>query len=259
MLLPCPDRKILRRMNYLSDQDGIIRRYLREKEGWEEHTRKTREFILESLGKTEVSHIVVLGSGWLLDFPLEELPAGIKKISLIDVNFPGQVVRRAEKTGKAEFITADITGGFISAVYESAKNKRSRFEIPSGVLSPSIDPEPGKMLVSLNILNQLDILLVEYIERKLECDAETIAGFRRVIQESHINMLIQHPFILVSDTREILFNNKGDVTEEKDLLFTPFPKGELSREWDWMFDTRQLYNENADTLMKVRAVFSKGL
>jgi hypothetical protein len=35
------------------------------------------------------------------------------------------------------------------------------------------------------------------------------------------------------------------------------PPGDSIQEWEWQFDTHQLYNSNADTQMKVRAVFSK--
>jgi hypothetical protein len=259
MLAPCPERRILRRMDYLSDQEGILRRFRRERKGWETHLKNTREFITESLTQTEVTRLVVLGSGWLLDFPLDELPPSVEKISLVDVNFPREVENLSRKSGKVELIKADITGGYIQAIYEQLRQGKKIFTIPEDIAPPSIAPEKGKVILSLNILNQLDILLVDYIKRKMKAGDDEIAGFRRLLQESHLNMLRPHPFILVSDHREVSLGEKGQVEDDKSLLFTDLPKGEFEKEWDWMFDSNRLYNENANTLLKVRAIFSKGL
>ena len=39
---------MLGKMDYFSDQQGIIRRYQREKEGWDIHLNNSKQFILES-------------------------------------------------------------------------------------------------------------------------------------------------------------------------------------------------------------------
>ncbi len=259
MFGPCPERFILRRMDYLSDQEGILRRFRRERAGWDKHLKNTREFISESLARTETEHLVVLGSGWLLDLPLDELPESIQRISLIDVNFPRRVRKTAAAGRKIECIPADITGGYIMGVYKAVKNGKKSFTVPAGIPPPFIQPEKGKTLLSLNILNQLDILIVDYIKRKTDTKEEDLSEFRKLLQESHMGMLQSHPFILITDFREVVMNGNDSVRDERDLIFTDFPRGEYENEWDWMFDSRQLYRENANTLLKVRAVFSKGL
>jgi len=114
------------------------------------------------------------------------------------------------------------------------------------------------LIVSLNILNQLDILLVDYIREHAQCKEEDIISLRKTLQESHIQMLSEHPFVLITDFREILINTDGRVAGEKDLIFTELPSGCLEQEWEWEFDTHHLYYANANTMMKVKAFFSKG-
>jgi hypothetical protein len=257
MLAPAPSRKILRRMDYISDQKGILRRYLREFEGWNEHIRKSGNFITEVLQSNEFNHVVVLGSGWLLDFPIENMLNLVRKITLVDINFPSQILRKVENLEGVECVRADITGGFIESVYEQLNKSPKEFSIPENINPPHISPEKGKLIISLNILNQLDILLADYILQKARTGEEYINLFRKTLQEEHIRMLKEHPFILITDYREILINTKGQILEEKELIFTELPSGGHEKEWEWQFDTHQLYHENANTHMKVRAMYSR--
>ena len=259
MFIPAPPMKILRRMDYISDQKGIIRRYLREQEGWMEHLRNAGDFIIEVLQSNEINHVVVLGSGWLLDFPLERILKSVKKITLVDIHFPSQILKKIKIYDQVHCLFADITNGYIQAVYEQIQNSGAKFDIPVNIDAPRIQPEKGMLILSLNILNQLDILLVDYILKKTDFDNSLIVQFRKKLQESHITMLQEHPFILITDYKEILFNNQAKVLEEKQLIFTELPSGQVSREWEWQFDSHKLYHAHANTSMKVRAVYSGGL
>ncbi len=257
MLSPAPENKILRRMSYISDQVGILNRYAREQEGWDDHINNSVRFINEVLNEFAASQIVVLGSGWLLDFPLDRIASSGAKIILVDVCFPPQLIRKIQNFDNVKCLRADITGGYIKSVYEQVKKNKGDFYIPAEIPLPNIKPEEGKLLISLNILNQLDILLVDYIKRNLNSDEMVILEFRKLLQESHINMLKKHPFILVTDCTEIIINKGGQKVGEKELIFTSLPEGEKSHNWEWQFDTHGLYNSHADTHMKVKSVFSK--
>jgi hypothetical protein len=257
MFTPAPERKILRKMNYISDQKGILRRYFREEGGWNGHLDLSAAFIIQILQNNIFDHLVVLGSGWLLDFPIEKILPLVKKITLVDVSFPPQILLKTGKLNEVECVSADITGGFIQLVYEQLK-KRPKFFLPEIIPVPSICPEKGKLILSLNIMNQLDILLVDYIRKKTDTDENDILELRKNIQEAHIHMLQENSYILLTDYCEILINSYGNVVEEKDSIFTELPSGELTSEWEWQFDTHRLYNAQSDTIMKVRAIFSKG-
>jgi len=100
MFAPAPERKILRRMNYISDQQGILRRYLREEGGWNNHLDHCSDFILRILKSNATEQLVVLGSGWLLDFPVEKILPLVKKVSLVDVHFPPRLLKRPKTLKK---------------------------------------------------------------------------------------------------------------------------------------------------------------
>lgn len=77
----------LHKMGFIQDQNGIIRRFKREKQNWDDHMTQSKSFILKSAKNKENLPdnlsakqadkagvtCAVLGSGWLLDLPLDEL------------------------------------------------------------------------------------------------------------------------------------------------------------------------------------------
>ncbi len=258
MLSQAPERKILRRMNYISDQKGILRRYIREQGLWNSHLQNAGSFIIHVLQNHPVNHIVLLGSGWLLDFPIEKILPLVQKITLVDIYFPQEILKKAESMKGVECVAADITGGYIGTIYDSLRKLRSDFTIPDTIKSPYIEPEKGKLLISLNIMNQLDILLVDYIKSKIIISEEQILEFRKRLQEDHKKLLFDHPYILITDCHELLINSTGNILEDRELIFTELPSGDIFEEWEWLFDSHQLYNADADTVMKVKAVFSNG-
>ena len=134
-------------MNFLSDQEGIISRFMNETSNWEPHLRKSREFILTCLRGKNVPVISILGSGWLLDVPLEELQKKCKKIYLIDIFHPPQILRKIRDLSQVEAIQMDITGGVINKAYQLAKEykKTGRKQEITLLQSPGFVPDfkPG--------------------------------------------------------------------------------------------------------------------
>ena len=108
--------------------------------------------------------------------------------------------------------------------------------------------------ISLNILNQLDILLVDYLKRKNVRIVNTeIKKFRKTIQEFHLNWISKKPGCLITDVREI--NQVQDQeAEEKKLLYAELPKAKRVQEWIWDFDLSGNYHPDTKTQMKVKAL-----
>ena len=67
------NNRVLRKFGFKKDQNGIINRYLREKGSWKTHLSNTKKFITDFTKNKAKNSCVVLGSGWLLDVPIEYL------------------------------------------------------------------------------------------------------------------------------------------------------------------------------------------
>lgn len=240
----------IKRLGYISDQQGIINRYLREEGGWDYHLMRTREFILEGVRSEEPDTVTILGSGWLLDVPLEELASICGHINLVDINHPAQVRRKAGDFKNVSLIENDITGGVAGIIQNAIKNSIS----PAAIEIPRYSPDYERgLVVSVNLLTQLDMIPADYLAARSQSSREELREFRKRIQESHIKFLREQRSLLISDFQEEIWR-EDDKVEVNDLLFTPFPAGENEKEWIWDFDTGGSYYRRSRVLFRVRAV-----
>ena len=248
-------KRILKEMKYISDQQGIMNRYFAESKGWNEHLKISRSFILENISRRNPETVMIMGSGWLLDVPLDELVSMCKQVYLADIHHPPQVRQKVKKIKNARLISADISGGAVMQVYQLVKGYKKDKVMRS---LDTILPEPPDLpaadyLVSLNLLNQLDILLVDYIKRYILYPEDEITRFRKRIQEHHLSILKPGASCLITDIKELIINRKKEVHQEKQLIHVHLPEGRSGKSWIWKFDRKE-YNPRFDTNMEVIAI-----
>lgn len=242
-------RRILTRMGYYNYQNGLIYRHMNQKGGWEEHLENSRRYILKALDLYNPEKITVLGSGWLLDFPFAELVERTKKICLIDIVHPPDVIKQAGSFKNVEFIEQDITGGLISEVWERMHKfnylRKSR-TIPD-ITIPEYNPvdDPG-MVISLNILTQLETQLIDFMKKRSRISEVEFNMFRSEIQKKHLDFLLKHRSVLISDYAEVITDRSGAV-KTLPTIFTDLPSCCFREEWMWNFDQTgaDMYNSRS--------------
>ena len=243
-------------MGYLSDQKGIIKRYIDQEGAWAHHITNTKNYIIETVTGKNIDTVTILGSGWLLDVPLEFLSNNFRKIILIDINHPRQIRHKLRKFANVEIMEADISGAVL-LVYELVKEYR-KHNIKKDLREiefPGLKAEGrSEYTISLNIINQLDILLVDYIKRFLTYDEEELNYFRGRIQKSHIDSLIPGKSCLIADYEEEIYDMDGNPGEKKNLVYTNLPKGKNRRTWQWEFDMSGSYYTGKKTFFNVIAL-----
>jgi hypothetical protein len=243
-------------MGYIRDQEGIINRYLRESANWESHLQKTREFIQNSCQDPKIESVAVLGSGWLLDVPLEALIKRFKRVYLVDIHHPVQIRKKTSSLRNVQLVEADLSGGVIEQLWKLSRHK-----------SP---PDPGQLLellsfshplshihpdavISVNLLNQLDIILCDFLAKHGYFQQESPLLFRAAIQNFHLKWITESPGCLISDVMELNEDKKG-IISSKSLLHTQLPRGIRRDQWRWDFDSRGTYHSETLTHMEVRAI-----
>jgi len=233
-------RRILYKMGYYSYQEGLIYRHLKQKGGWDSHLSNCRSFILKAADLLKPRKVTVLGSGWLLDFPLAEMLERDIEIILIDIVHPPEVKKQLEGIERVRIAEADLTGGLIAEIWEKAgrlpfyKKLRSTGIINIPEYRPE-DEDPG-MVVSLNLLSQLDILPVRLLRKKSSVPEDELLNFRKEVQQKHLAFLLKHRSVLITDVREIYSDRKGQSIEEQTVVIT-LPPAEVKEEWTWNFDS----------------------
>lgn len=248
----------LSKMKYLSDQKGIMNRYIREKDGWDEHNNDCKDFILKSAKSKAKGKAVILGSGWLLDVPIEELSSLFKEVVLIDIHHPRQVLKKIEQYKNVAAQKLDITGGLIDYVFhtiKSDKKNKTKTLLTAGELFSFLLPTAADFVVSLNVMTQLNILLTDYMKSsKLYTDGE-LQQFAIQVQKSHIDILPKEKSCLITEYEEELYDENDQLLGVNPLIFVDLPKSKLSEiRWKWKFDSSMTYREDAKTWFNVVAI-----
>ena len=118
-------------------------------------------------------------------------------------------------------IAADITGGAIEGVYNFIKDSRTNYsrsilDISFQATIPGIRPD---YVISLNIINQLDILLMDHLKDNIEIPLGEEIEFRKRIQTQHLSLLKPGKSCLVTDSAERVINREGQQISEKNLIY----------------------------------------
>ncbi len=252
----------IKALGYSIDQDGIINRYIREKENWDLHLEQCKRFILDSAANKKQQTAMILGSGWWLDIPTEELCQRFENVFFVDIVHPSQMRHKASKYKNLTLIETEISG-FAQSTYQTvrlAKKQKTKVDlsviIPQTILSDLLKENNVDFVVSLNLLNQLDILIVDYVIENSNDDVSEheIQTFREQIQSFHIQSLPKGKSCIISDYQEKSTQLKGTAIQNKTLVHTAFPVANRTADWIWLFDSQGYYVEQHKTIFQVKAI-----
>ena len=251
-----PGKLILHRLGFYNDQSGIVRRYNSELPAWESHLEACRILIIRAISEFDPGNIVVLGSGSLLDLPLQAMVRENRTVTLVDIVPPLPAVREAADYKGVCFLEADVTGGLIERVYRHTPRTFFKRKINVSALldfESWLPPEGTDMVISLNIMSQLAALPLDYLRRKsiVSPDAEKL--IRLTVQERHLGMLQQYNSVLITDFSEV--TGYGECTDPPvRLLEVDLPPGIINEQWNWFFDSHQSYNAGKTTTFRVAGI-----
>jgi hypothetical protein len=249
-------RRMLNKMGYYNYHNALINRHLSQDGGWDSHLVRSREFIMKALDLYKPGTVTVLGSGWLLELPIAEMLEKEIKIKLVDIVHPPDVVSQAAGLKNVELIEADITGGLIENVWREVTKHPFFKKLKSieNIIVPEYQPEydPG-MVLSLNLLTQLEYLLVLFIKKHALISEAKLSQFKSEIQKKHLDFLKKHRSVLISDISETIIKKTGQ-TDIYPTLATSLPPSDFSEEWTWSFDKAGSDNYTSSSLLKVVAL-----
>ncbi|HAF28329.1 MAG TPA: hypothetical protein DCG75_04700 [Bacteroidales bacterium] len=246
------ESKKLRKMKFTSDQLGIMNRYVREKENWNKHIQESKDFILQSANSKEKGKVVILGSGWLLDVPLQELSEMFLEVLLIDIVHPKRVVKKISKYSNVTLLKADITGGMIDYIYENP-NKKEKLLVPIHPFSFNL-PENTDFVISLNIMCQLHIILVDYLKNISIFSDKELKEFDKNIQIAHLKILPEKKTCLITDIEEEILTKDDQTIGVNPLIHVDLPVGNFSKVWQWKFDSKMTYRDDYKTFFNTQAI-----
>lgn len=234
-----------------SGQMGIFNRYVREHEGWEKHLSKSRQAIIAAVELFKPQSICILGSGLLLDVPIEEILSQNISITLVDIVHPANVIKKYSFNPQVHFETHDLTGGLIHHLQTTKLKDINFFTLVNLVTRARVYSNNADLVVSLNVLSQLSDIPIEFlVQKKLLTDWQCIE-LASTIQQKHLESLPKGKSLLVSDILEEFYDERGSLTATRPTVFIDLSNLTQVQEWQWEFDTAKTYNEDAITKLRV--------
>lgn len=248
---------VLRRMGFQSECQGLIDRYIQVDGSWDEHLARTRAFIANAVSGKKIKNLAVLGSGWLLDLPLEELAAVSGHVWLYDALHPAQVIHRLSKYNNVSAISVDITGSCVVNVWKAVRQYRrtGKKASPESFCNAKFRAdEVPDYVISLNLLSQIGVMITGYLQQHIPYTREEVEKINRLLQQAHLELLEPDKSCLVTDIRETNMDLTGGRLESSELLQVLLPDKPHKQTWEWNFDPNGEYRPGKKTILQVLAM-----
>jgi hypothetical protein len=234
-----------RRSGLLHDIIALQARYRRHKRAWRPHLDNTKSTILaaaETCRQTRTA--LILGSGALYDIPLAALCDRFERVVLVDAVHPWRARRIAMGRPGVEFVHHDLSGvyeGLLMGVANGADTPPAPMTAPI----PDILEEHVDLVVSANLMSQLPLAPIDFLQKHVSLDPDDEAKLARAILDAHLADIAGYDatLCLITDRRRETIGRDGEIVRASDALhdlklpppdhewvWTIAPYGELSRD-----------------------------
>jgi len=219
-----PATGLARRLGYVDEVVAIGARERRHRAAWAAHLARTVSFVTEVA--TGGDHLVVLGSGRLLDLPLERVAPRYRRTTLVDMVHPRAARRRAAALPGVVCLEGDV-----AACAE-------RLGTGQGLPTPAFPAvlaghPPPTTTISLNLASQLAVSPSLWLSSH-GYDADVIERFGAAVVATHLAWLATLPgrVGLVTDVRRRYTRRgvEGEVVESS-LFDVSLPPPDQA--WTW--------------------------
>lgn len=257
LITPCP--RHLRRMDYLKEAIGLRARYGRNRDAWAPHLGESRELIASAADMCAGGgRAVVIGSGLLLDIPLDVLCRRFADVVLVDILHMPEARKAVAKYPNVLFDQRDVTG-IVEPLYR---------QVVDGVAAdiPAVADLPlqgADLVVSSNILSQLPIRPSLFAGRAKIHSAQAMDTLARQVIEKHLDALAAFPgtVCLITETQHQWSDGETVVETSDPLLGVDIPGGLRlnSRKWTWDFAPHPERDRRLDLRFTVEGFMRPGI
>jgi hypothetical protein len=245
LLTPSPP--LARRLGYLKEAVAIRARARRCRAAWAGHLARCRTAVLEAARSSPGRGLAqVLGSGALLDIPVEELSAMFDQVVLADLVHPLAARLRVRNLRNVSLRTIDLTG-----VLAEVDRGRLPGRVPVD-LHAGLETDLPDLTVSANIMSQLPLLPVKRLAATGLYRPEELKVVARGLLEEHLALLERMPGVvcLITDTA---WRDGDSVQDPLQGITLPEP----TETWTWNIAPRPEAHPDRDVTHEVAAFIRK--
>jgi hypothetical protein len=207
----------LREMGHVRELWGIRQRWRQFHAHWAPHCENTRQVIRQAIAQARTrKRAAVLGSGWLLDVPIEDLASQFEEVLLVDLLHPFSIRWWARRWPNVHLLEADV--GEVALVAWQVIEAPGT-PLPASRPSLFLGDTSLGLTVSCNLLSQIPVMPAWYL-RKHRYPEKEVEAFSRQAIEAHLAYLARLPGVvcLVADTEAITLTPGGEEVSRRSTL-----------------------------------------
>ncbi|HET8708540.1 MAG TPA: hypothetical protein VFM46_19695 [Pseudomonadales bacterium] len=225
--LSTPASAIARKSGLLYEAIALRHRAQRCAPKWQAHIVQCHARVhhaVASLSQTQT--LVVLGSGLLLEIPIEKLALQFERIYLVDMQHLKPVRALARRYPNLVLVELDLSG-----VLESLLNWKENLA-PPYFSAPKLPVTNADLFISANLLSQLKQPVRKMIGDKM--DEAALENYQKRITQEHWNWFSHLPGkkLIFTDVESQFFNTDGEVVHTDAGLLGRLPPPHASWWWD---------------------------
>lgn len=225
-----PASQSAKKLGQLKETIAMDARHQRSKKQWESHLIQSKNFITKAASAVSKNKdAIILGSGLLLDIPINFLCAHFNHVYLVDVVHLKKVKKTIQKFNNVSLIEHDVTG--LAETLLQSTTVKMAFKQDATI--PNYTKNTG-FVVSANMLSQIHLAPTDYAKKELTLNEGEVDKLAHAIMQSHIDMLKKTPckVCLISDYKRFYHdNNKQPQYEEDALINIKLPAPD--KQWHW--------------------------
>lgn len=224
-------------MGYVRELTGIADRARELAPSWRDHLEQSQSTIEESTeGCDSYCSVLVVGSGNLLDVPLDTLCRRFDKVLLLDILHSRATKKAVRRRSNVELVSTDVTG-VARQIFQAARRRDARM-LPKSA-PPDLGAERFDLIVSVNLLSQLAVIPCNFL--KGHCPAIPPVRLRDLtcnLIEAHLDWISARAArsCLITDVQRIETLTDGTIIETDIIEGASLPNPDKT--WDWMIAPR---------------------
>lgn len=235
-LTPCPAP--LKRLGVLHDLIALDQRAKRQAAAWAPHRQACQDAIIamahQASPSGQAKRAVIIGSGLLLEIPLDTLAARFAEVILVDLYHLPKVARQARRHPNVTLLAHDITG-LLDRL--SPALAQGALPLPDVTLAAA---DSAELIISANCLSQLSGTPLAIANAHGGFSPDHCMAWERQILSSHLDALTTWASqgrtvgLLCDQERQWTAPHDDTPLETAPLLANvPLPPRQNLREWWW--------------------------
>lgn len=228
-----------RSLGYVYETIALKHRYLRRAAAWEDHIARCKAATLSAVhGSGANKTMVILGSGPLLEIPMEELLELFENIVLLDFVHPRDVRARWGRHSRVQLVDQDLLG--IAPALLTWKTGPLPKAAP-----PDLSQFNADFILSANCLSQLALKPRQFLENAVA--APDLDHYCELLSAAHLRSIQSAgcAHLIIADFESRVIEADGQISERTEPFFDRRTL-KLLDSWAWkLAPAGELYKHRA--------------